>query len=248
MKKILTLLAVCATLCSCATDWGALETVYYPINGIYTKLDISNAFQVTVSGSETATDSGALTAINPVASVTVGEKAHQYVQVEVIDGTLYIGMKKWNYSAPEKGVVVLPANTTLSLNELRVSSASSFQGTLSGDEVSMKLSGASRFEGPVHADNTDIELSGASDAALNGYSMEELKIHLSGASHFDGNRFPCTHIKVKLSGASYADVTCCESLEADVSGGSRLTYGTPSDECSPKIDCECSGGSTVQKR
>ena len=248
MKKIFSVLAVCAMLCSCTTDWGALETVYYPINGTYTKLDISNAFQVTVSGSETATDSVALDAINPVASVTVGEKAHQYVQVEVIDGTLYIGMKKWNYSAPEKGVVVLPANTTLSLNELRASGASSFQGSLLGDEVSMRLSGASRFDGTMRADNVDLEISGASYAAINGFCMEELKIDISGASMLDGDRFPCTKISGGISGASRANVICCESLKVNVSGASELTYGTPSDECSPVVDCECTGSSTVVKK
>ena len=237
MKKILTLLAVCAVLCSCGpTDWGAMETINYPIGGTYTELDVSNAFQVTTS--ETATE--------PVAVVTIGEKAHQYVQVEVKGNTLYIGIKKWNFISNEKATVVLPANPDL--KELRLSGASSFNGTLSEDNTRMKLSGASRFEGTVYAEESHVELSGASYATINGYCMDELDIDISGASVLDGVRFPCTKISGEVSGASHANVTCCESLKVDVSGASEIEYGTPSEECNLKVDCECSGASSVHSR
>ena len=236
MKKIFSVLAVCAMLCSCTSDWGALETVNYPIDGEWTALDISNAFQVTTS----------VTATEPVAVVSIGEKAHQYVQVEVKDGTLYIGIKKWNFVSNEKPTVVIPANPEL--NKLHASGASSFQGSLLGDEVSMKLSGASRFDGTMRADNVDLEISGASYAAINGFCMEELKIDISGASMLDGNSFPCAKISGGISGASRANVICCESLKVNVSGASELTYGTPSDECSPTVDCECTGSSTIVKK
>ena len=238
MKKILTLLAVCAMLCSCNTDWGAMETINYPINGEYTALDISNAFQVSVSVRET----------EQVAAVTIGEKAHQYVQVEVKNGTLYIGMKKWNFVSNEKATVVLPANPAL--EELRLSGASSFNGTLFGDNPSMKVSGASRFDGTINAnaDNLEVELSGASYAILNGFCDGELKIDISGASVLDGTSFPCTKINGEISGASHANVTCCESLKVDVSGASEIEYGTPSEECNLKVDCECSGASSVHSR
>ena len=238
MKKILTLLAVCAMLLGCSpTDWGELETINYPINGEYTALDVSNAFQVSVSVRET----------EQVAVVTIGEKAHQYVQVEVKNGTLYIGMKKWNFVSNEKPTVVLPAS---SLEELRLSGASSFNGTLFGDNPSMKVSGASRFDGTINgnADNMEVELSGASYAILNGFCDGELKIDISGASVLDGTSFPCAEINGEISGASHADVVCCESLKVDISGASELTYSTPSDECDLKVDCECSGASSVHSR
>jgi len=254
MKKILTLLAVCAMLCACSSDWGALETVNYPISGEYHALDISNAFQVTMS--ETVSE--------PVAIVTIGEKAHQYVRVEVINGTLYIGIKKWKFTSNEKATVILPV---ADIDDLRVSGASSFNGTMDEEKVKMKVSGASRFDGAVHCENADIELSGASHfegamycenadiglsgasrATINGYCMEELDIDISGASELDGVRFPCTTIVGKVSGASEADVTCCESLKVEVSGASKIIYGTPSDECDPNVDCECSGGSSVHSR
>lgn len=241
MKKILTLLAVCAMLCSCGPmDWGAMETINYPIDGEYTALDISNAFQVTVSVGET----------EQAAVVTIGEKAHQYVQVEVKNGTLYIGMKKWNYMSNELPTVVLPASSAMALEELRLSGASSFKGTLFGDNPSMKVSGASRFDGTIapNADNIEVELSGASYATLNGFCDGELEIDISGASVLDGTSFPCAEINGEISGASHADVVCCESLKVDISGASELTYSTPSDECNLKVDCECTGASSVHSR
>ena len=236
------------------TDWGELETINYPISGEYHALEISNAFQVTMSDA----------VLEPVAIVTIGEKAHQYVRVEVVNGTLYLGIKKWNYTSKDKATVILPESY---INDLRVSGASSFNGPIDEDNIHMKLSGASRFEGTVncekaevelsgasrfegtmYSENAEIELSGASYANINGYCMEELEIKISGASVLEADRFPCTNIVGEVSGASHANVTCCESLKVDVSGVSEVEYSTPSDECTLKVDCECSGNSSVRPR
>jgi hypothetical protein len=113
MKKTIILLSLCVLFFGCTKDWGSPATKNYPINGSYTGLDVSNAFQVTVS--DEVTD----------VVVTVGELAHDRVIVKVINGELQIGFKpNTRYNGTAKAVI--PANANLS--DLDLSGASSFVG------------------------------------------------------------------------------------------------------------------------
>ena len=49
MKNIVILVSLSILFFGCTKDWGTPATKNYPINGAYTKLDVSNAFEVTVS-------------------------------------------------------------------------------------------------------------------------------------------------------------------------------------------------------
>ena len=51
MKNILILLSISILFFGCTKDWGDSATRNYPVNAPYTKLDVSNAFEVTVSES-----------------------------------------------------------------------------------------------------------------------------------------------------------------------------------------------------
>jgi len=205
----------------------------YPINAAFTQLDVSHAFDVTVSDEVS----------NVV--VTVGEKAINRVEVKVVDGTLYIGFK-WGtiYSVPAKAII--PANIVLRGVEL--SGASSFIGDLVGQDVDIELSGASNYSGNVQATELDIELSGASTAHVTGLCQTDMDIDLSGASDLHAANLSAQSVEGALSGASNADVTCCTKLEVELSGASDLTYGTIDETCNPFVNCSTSGGSTVSRR
>lgn len=254
MKKTIILLSLCALFIGCAREYGGVpETKNYPVSGSYTGLDVSSAFQVTVS--DEVTD----------VVVTVGELAHDRVIVKIIDGTLYIGFKpytRYNGTA----TAVIPANANLC--ELDLSGASSFTGDLHGHEVDIDLSGASTFEGTlnghemdidlsgashfnrvlVNADEIDLDLSGASKASLHGVCQNKMKIDLSGASKLDASLLETPSVHGEMSGASRADVTVCSGLSVNLSSASTLTYGTVSGDCNPVINCSTSGGSTVRAR
>ena len=49
MKKSIILLALCLACCGCSKDYGVPTTRNYPIRGFYDGLEISDAFDVTVS-------------------------------------------------------------------------------------------------------------------------------------------------------------------------------------------------------
>lgn len=232
MKNIVILLSLSILFFCCTKDWGTPATRNYPINGAYTKLDVSNAFDVTVS--DQVTD----------VVVTVGELAHDRVVVRVVDGELQIGFKpNTNYSG--KATAVIPAAV---LRKLDLSGASSFTGDLRGDDVDIELSGASTYRGTVEATELDIDLSGASDAILSGACQTKMEIDLSGASTLKAANLSAMSVYGEMSGASDADVTVCSDLNVELSGASTLTYGTSSEDCHPVVNCSTSGASTVQPR
>ena len=233
MKNIVILLSLSILFFGCTKDWGTPATKNYPINGAYTKLDVSNAFDVTVS--DQVTD----------VVVTVGELAHDRVVVKVVDGELLIGFKP-NTMYNGKAVAVIPANANLS--DLELSGASSFTGDLRGDDVDIELSGASTYRGIVEATELDIDLSGASDAILSGACQTKMEIDLSGASTLKAANLSAMSVFGEMSGASDADVTVCSDLNVELSGASTLTYGTSSEDCHPVVNCSTSGASTVQPR
>ena len=232
MKNIVILVSLSIFFFGCTKDWGTPATKNYPINGAYTKLDVSNAFDVTVSYQV------------PDVVVTVGELAHDRVVVKVVDGELQIGFKpNTNYSGKAKAVI--PAAV---LRKLDLSGASSFTGDLRGDDVDIELSGASTYRGTVEATELDIDLSGASDAILSGVCQTKMGIDLSGASTLKVANLSAMSVFGEMSGASDADVTVCSDLNVELSGASTLTYGTSSEDCHPNVNCSTSGASTVQPR
>lgn len=233
MRNIVILLSLSLLFFGCTKDWGTPVTKNYPINGAYTKLDVSNAFEVTVSDQVTEV------------VVTVGELAHERVVVKVVDGELQIGFKP-NTMYNGKAVAVIPANANLS--DLELSGASSFTGDLRGDDVDIELSGASTYRGTVEATELDIDLSGASDAILSGACQTKMEIDLSGASTLKAANLSAMSVYGEMSGASDADVTVCSDLNVELSGASTLTYGTSSEDCHPVVNCSTSGASTVQPR
>ena len=251
MKKVLIVLSLCALFCGCTKDWGTPSTRNYPINGNYAGLEVSDAFQVTVS--DQVTD----------VVVTVGELAHKNVEVMVVDGKLHIGFKpKTNYN----GVATAVIPTTL-LWDLDLSGASSFTGDLEGDYVKIDLSGASIYRGNVSAGDIDFDLSGTSNftgtveteklefdlsgsstVSVEGKSYTYMEIDLNGTSQLHAAYLETPMVFGNMSGTSFADVTCCSSLNVELSGVSTLVYGTVSDDCHPVVNCPCAGGSTVKQR
>ena len=242
MKNIFIMLSISILFFGCTKDWGNPATRNYPVNAPYTKLDVSNAFEVTVS--DQVTD----------VVVTVGELAQERVVVRVVDGELQIGFKP-NTRYNGKATAVIPATM---IRDLELSGASSFTGDLqcgngyySDNTVDIELSGASTFRGRIEGQELEIDLSGASEAFIEGFtptSLTKMDIDLSGASTLKAPFLYTESVYGEMSGASNADVTVCSALNVELSGASTLTYGTSSEECHPNVNCPASGGSVVKPR
>lgn len=208
----------------------------FSISDNYTKLEVEDAFNVTVSDSAT------------LITVTAGENVMPNVVVKIVDNTLKIYLKGLHSNLGADMTVILPYNadlTSVDLSgasefhseyglesdkvEIELSGASDFFGDIVADEIEMDLSGASNIEGNVTATELDLELSGASDATLKG-QVTTLKIDLSGASHIKktvvGNRYGlvCDLCEGEMSGASDAYIHCDGTIKVDLSGSSDLHF------------------------
>lgn len=253
-KKVLPSIALAtALMTACTVDFGEPVTQHYSIDGQYTELKVSHAFDVTVS--DDVTD----------AVVTAGEKLHSKIRVEVKNGTLYIGLKKNLVLGSTECTVVLPRNSQLEDLDLSgassfkgdiqgrdcevdLSGASSFKGNVTGDEVSFDISGASSYIGSIMTDQMDVDLSGASTMTANGECTGTMDIEISGSSDIVGERLNTSVLTGEISGSSDVDVNVCDRIQVSISGSSTLIYGLSSPECHPQVDCHTSGSSTVRPR
>ena len=232
MKHFFSLLSIYSLFIGCTTDYGNPTSKSYSVNGSFNGLNISDAFSVTMS--------------NQVSSIiiTVGERAHDRLDLRIKDGSLHIGFRP-GVTYLGDATAIIP---TCTLRNLDLSGASSFKGDLSGSTVDIDLSGASTYRGNIQASNIELDLSGASSASITGYCDNTMDIDLSGASNLHAIRLDATDVKGDMSGASTADITCCDYLRVNLSGASKLTYGTISNSCVPIVRCEKSGGSSVRER
>ena len=86
-------------------------------------------------------------------------------------------------------------------------------------------------------------LSGASKVELDG-SAKDINVNASGASQVKLSRFSVDNAQVLLSGASTGTIYLDGTLDADLSGASKLSYiGEPT-----MGNVNTSGGSTLSKK
>ena len=113
------------------------------------------------------------------------------------------------------------------------------------DIEGLELSGGSRgtISGFVGLASLDLELSGGSHVDVEGSAIE-LTVDASGGSTLDLENFPVHDADIVFSGGSSGTISLDGTLDANVSGGSRLWYiGSPT-----LGDIDTSGGATVQKK
>ena len=255
MKKCLFVLTALLMIAfsSCQKPAGNPVSKDFSIEGTYTELEVSHAFNVTVSDAASQI------------TVTVGENVMPYVVVEKVDNTLKIYCKPMNITVGEMKVV-LPYNadlTSVDLSgasefrseyglggqkvEVELSGASGFYSDIVADEIDLGASGASNIKGNVTATELDLELSGASDATLMG-EVDKLDMELSGNSSIKKTvvngayGLVCGDCSGLMSGASEAYIHCDGRICVDLSGASTLHYtgDGSSSGCS-----NTTGGSTI---
>ncbi|MBA7716414.1 hypothetical protein ES703_125487 [subsurface metagenome] len=112
--------------------------------------------------------------------------------------------------------------------ELSGGSHASVSGFDSSHDLSVRLSGGSHLSEPlipgdISAGNADFNLSGGSHVNLSG-SADDLSVKCSGGSHIDLEGFSVKNADINLSGGSHATVNVDGTLDAKLSGGSKVFY------------------------
>jgi Putative auto-transporter adhesin, head GIN domain len=133
--------------------------------------------------------------------------------------------------------------TVRRLQEVRVAGASAVDiaGPVQNPGLRLVVSGGSRVAADLGLDRADATVSGSSHLELTG-TASTLKVDGSGASHLQLAQLNLQHLDIRLSGASHANVQADQTIAAQLSGASRLTYkGTPR-----FTKQDTSGSSTIQ--
>ena len=127
--------------------------------------------------------------------------------------------------------------------DIGLSGASKLTLEGSGDEIDIDVSGASHADMGdfMVAGDVDIDLSGASKLSLKG-NGENLNAQVTGASDANLEDFIVQNVDIHLSGASDATINLTGTLNANLSGASKLRYYG-----NPVIgDIETSGSSSIK--
>ncbi len=156
-------------------------------------------------------------------TVTADDNLLSYIEVTKIGGTLSIGFKP-GYSIQSNILRVQVAMPDLQRLELSGGARGTAEGFESSHQFTLTSSGGSR-------------------ATIQGQAGN-LIIDASGGSQLDLSSFHVNNAKVNLSGGTQATVNLDGTLNADLSGGSRLFYtGNPT-----LGNINTSGGSTLSRR
>ena len=207
----------------------------FNVEGTYTRLCVSNAFDVTID--DTATQ----------ITVTTGENVMPNVMVEMVDNTLKIYLKPISISGLYDLKVILPYNAALTSVDLSGASEFHSEYGLEGQKVEVELSGASNFECDIEAQHVNVALSGASDF-YGDILADEIALDLSGDSDIKG-AVASMDLGLELSGDSDATlIGQVTNLNMNLSGSSNLIkkvvdnrYGLSCYRC----DGELSGASNA---
>ncbi len=138
-------------------------------------------------------------------NITTNENTMQYLDVKVVGQTLDLGVSGINFASTLKAEITMPDLTAVTLSGGAKADASGFNLT----------------------HNFNVDLSGGSRIAIVGQASD-LKAVGSGGSNLHLQDFKVNNAQVTLSGGSQGTVNAADTLDADLSGGSHLSYrGNP---------------------
>jgi hypothetical protein len=217
----------------------------------FNRLEISNVLKVEIS-------QAAGYSIN----INADDNIMDYLVVSQSGETLRLGLKQgYNYRSftavasitmPELDRLVMSGATggTVrgfdSSNDMYIGVSGASYLSVSGlmlDELRIEVSGVGTLEGYLTAGDVEFQVSGASSLTLSG-SAENLDASVSGASRMSLDDFAAHDVDISVSGASTAVVNMDGTLDADISGASKLYYiGEP-----VMGDINVSGASSMDKR
>jgi Putative auto-transporter adhesin, head GIN domain len=91
------------------------------------------------------------------------------------------------------------------------------------DRFSANISGGSELNANLNSGDLDLNISGGSRVGLSGEG-KRLRLEGSGGSGFEAKNLAVTDVRANLSGGSWTIVNMNGELDAQLSGGSHVTY------------------------
>tara|TARA_R110002072_G_scaffold63882_10_gene158576 strand:- start:743 stop:1459 length:717 start_codon:yes stop_codon:yes gene_type:complete len=236
-KLILTICSLSIFLSSCSRNRvepsATLSSKAHSISS-FSKIDVSNAFEVFIRFSDT--DEKLL--------IEANDNLHDYIVVNQRGTELEIRLKRNTSISGKSRLRAYITTTDLSVIEASGASAIYFENDFIATSLDLDLSGASSFNGNLFLDNLEIEGSGSSDFEIQGES-KNLNFDLSGASSIEDYGFSISEqIRAELSGASSSKLRVDGNMYIDASGASTFYYKGNGNIKSQDL----SGSSSIKKK
>lgn len=189
-------------------------------------------------------------------SATVPDKFLETVETKVENGILHINMvdlkkekeagileslkTKYNDYLLRQPIEIKIRAVNLKSISAKGASRIESQGTLHANKLTVELLGASKAELNINASAVDAVLAEAAKIQIKG-NASQVFVKATGASTFNGASLLGKEAKVDLAGASRSEVHATESLDANLSGATKLICtGSPK-----KIKQYASRGSSI---
>ena len=215
-KLFIVLILSIGLLTSCDHDTirasDEVTTLDYSIPD-YSKIKVSNAFNVYVTFSETEES----------VRIEANENLHNKIIVKRDGNALIIRLKKLTNV---RGNATLNAFiTTNNIAEFDMGGASSLtlENPWNVQNGIIELSGASDFTGEVLADRLELDLGGASTTNIFG-NVGSMYADLSGSSDIRDFDLSVERLNIEMSGASEAYLSVSQLIDIEASGASELNY------------------------
>lgn len=181
----------------------------------FSAIDVSGAIDVYLSQGNS----------EAVAVSASEEKYRDRIITEVSNGTLKIyfdGNKLgWNVGNKRLRAYV----SFKDVHSLEATGASSFKidGTISGNNLDVKLTGASNLTGNVKFSKLVADINGASQIKISG-SVNDIDIDARGASDVKGYDLAVDGCSVKATGASDVRITVNKEISVNATGASSVFF------------------------
>jgi len=219
-KSILILLfAISIAFTSCkknesfVTPSGNITTVKSSVTG-FTKLDVSDPFNVFVTFSDTEES----------VEIEANSNLQGYIRVLKNQNSLVVELDdKINIRHNE---ATLNIHITMkNLDRVEGAGATSFQlkNEMTGNSLEVELTGACSFAGNLSVEQVNATLEGSSKMNISG-SASSLKLDANGASKLESYGFQTNSLDADLSGASNVYTTVNEKMDVKASGASTVYY------------------------
>ncbi|MFK7813475.1 MAG: head GIN domain-containing protein [Maribacter sp.] len=213
---IIALILVAGLLTSCDHDTirasDEVSSLDYSIPD-YATLKVSNAFNTTVTFSETEES----------IRIEANDNLHDRIVVQREGNSLIIKLKKFTNVRGNATLNAYIVTKDISKFDLSGATKLTLENIWENTNGSIELSGASNFTGEVTIDRLNLDMGGASSLDLYG-AATTLDADLSGSSDIRDFDLSVVDLKIEMSGASEASLSISESIDIRASGASSLKF------------------------
>jgi len=172
--------------------------------------------------------------------VTTDDNLHEYLAIEVKNGTLVLKIQKNVSLKTKKGIHVTVPFDAISEVSLVGSGDIDTKDTITASNLEINVTGSGDMDLDISTNSLEAKITGSGDMDLAG-STENLEVSVTGSGDFDGTDLQAQNTEASVSGSGDIDVVAKNSIKARVHGSGSISYsGNPA-----KSDTKAFGSGSI---